>query len=332
MKKILSGLAVFTLLLGLGLSGCNGILGDKESSGIFGANGPWSGTTTILPVPAGVSAEFYSGNSYIMVSWNPVSEASSYKVYRSTSSNGYYSYVETRYSTSFYDYSGTSGQTYYYKVSAVNSYGEEGAQSSYASATFGGSSTTLPVPAGVSANFYSGYIEVWWGSVSGASSYKVYRNTSSSGSYSYLTTTSSTSYYDYSGISGQTYYYKVSAVNSYGEEGEQSSYASATFGGSSTTLPAPTYVSAYSYSGSGYGYITVSWNYVSGASSYRVYRSTSSSGPYSSLTTTYSPYYDDYSGTSGQTYYYKVSAVNSYGEEGEQSSYASATFVGGGSS
>ena len=92
--------------------------------------------------------------------------------------------------------------------------------------------------------------------------------------------------------------------------------------GSSITKPAtPSNVSASAASSSS---ITVSWSSVTGATGYKVYRSTSSSGTYSSVGDVPTTSYTNTGLTAGTTYYYKVSAYNSAGESA-QSSYASAT-------
>jgi hypothetical protein len=73
--------------------------------------------------------------------------------------------------------------------------------------------------------------------------------------------------------------------------------------------------------------IIVSWYPVDWASGYKVYRSSSPYGGYSLRGESPSDYdasYTDYGLSSSTTYYYKVSAYNSYGESA-QSSYASAT-------
>jgi hypothetical protein len=71
------------------------------------------------------------------------------------------------------------------------------------------------------------------------------------------------------------------------------------------------------------GYITVEWNPVSGAASYNVYSSTSSSGPFTKehINTITSTSYTNMFWP-GDIYYFKVTAVNSYGEESTLSSYA----------
>ncbi len=95
------------------------------------------GLGSVPSAPGGVSASA-SGNT-ITVSWNEVTNAASYKIYRAASSSGTYSSVGTTTSTSYSD-SGLSYSTaYYYKVSAVNDSGE-GSKSSSVSATTDSSS------------------------------------------------------------------------------------------------------------------------------------------------------------------------------------------------
>jgi hypothetical protein len=95
-------------------------------------------------------------------------------------------------------------------------------------------------------------------------------------------------------------------------------------GGGGSKPSAPTGVTATAVSGG----IRISWNSVSGATSYTVYWSSSSSGTYDVLETTSSTSYTDYDVNPGERYYYKVSASNSYGES-SMSSAVSATAQGG---
>jgi hypothetical protein len=94
-----------------------------------------------LPAPSSVSASAQSSSS-ISISWNSVSGATGYYIYRSTSSGGTYDYLVSTSSTSYTNTGLSSGTTYYYKVSAYNSYGES-SQSSYTSATTSSSVITL---------------------------------------------------------------------------------------------------------------------------------------------------------------------------------------------
>jgi fibronectin type 3 domain-containing protein len=191
-------------------------------------------------MPSGVSATAPSSN-YIIVSWNPVSDASSYKLYRSTSSDGEYFQLASPPSDSYWNTSLSPNTTYYYKVSAYstsNSYWAEnweGPQSSYAFAT-----TRVDRPSDVEAMAVdSSSIRISWSPVSGASGYKVYRSTSSSGTYNEIASPTNTPYID-TGLSPSIYYYKVSAYNDNGE-GSQSSIVSATATSGSSGISDITY-------------------------------------------------------------------------------------------
>ena len=73
------------------------------------------------------------------------------------------------------------------------------------------------------------------------------------------------------------------------------------------------------------GEVDLQWNAVPTAASYNVKRSTTNGGPYSTLTSVVgSPFYADGSAANNTTYYYVVSAVNSYGES-DNSASANAT-------
>lgn len=216
-------------------NGAKGSLSVSSNGG--GGNPGGGGTTTSKPnTPTGVKAT--AGSSSISVTWNSVSGAESYNIYRSTSASGSYSYQTNVYSTSYTDYNVNAGTTYYYKVSAENSAGES-SKSSYASAKIassgggdnpggggGGGTVTKPsAPTGVKATQQGDDIVVTWNAVSNVMKYYIYRSESSYGTYSLINESYTNSYTDnYALISGKTYYYKVSAVNA-GGEGSQSSSA-----------------------------------------------------------------------------------------------------------
>jgi fibronectin type 3 domain-containing protein len=273
-------------------------------------------TTSSSPsAPTGVSAAAQSSGS-IRVSWSSVSRASSYKVYRAASPSGPYAEVGSPSSSPYTDTGLSPDTTYYYLVTAVNSAGESG-YTSYTSATTSGNAPSAPTGVSAAAQSSSS-IRVSWSSVSGASSYKVYRSTSPSGLYAEVGSPSSSPYTDTGLLPDTTYYYLVTAVNSAGESG-YTSYTSATTSGSVPS--APTGVSAAAVTSSS---IQVSWSSVSGASSYKVYRGTRSSGSYTEVGSSSSSPYTDTGLSWDRTYYYKVKAVNNAGESA-YSYYASAT-------
>lgn len=86
--------------------------------------------------PTGVVVSNEGNNYYpsIVVRWNQVKDAKKYRIYRSSSANGYYSRIgETTYSAYTDSNAPTSGSAYY-KVTAVNDAGES-SYSSYAQYT-----------------------------------------------------------------------------------------------------------------------------------------------------------------------------------------------------
>jgi hypothetical protein len=116
--------AVILLFTGLLLSG-----GCKD---LFHPEGP-KDDNHAPAAPSSVSASAQSSSS-IRISWESVSGASGYYVYRATTYYGTYSYVTSTSNTFYTDTGLSSGAMYYYKVSAYNDYGTS-SQSYYDYAT-----------------------------------------------------------------------------------------------------------------------------------------------------------------------------------------------------
>jgi len=258
--------------------------------------------------PTSISATLRDGS--VIVEWSSVSNATGYRIYRSTNSSSGYTQIGTSTTTSYTDNNINSGTQYYYKVSAQGNGMESSLSPVYASATLLSAPTSLRV----TINTSSIYVE--WSSVTSANGYYIYRSTNSSSGYSKVGTSSTTSYTDYNASSGTTYYYAVSAYNSSGES-PKSSYASA------IALSAPTGVTATASNTA--SNIYVEWSSVSGATRYNIYRSTNYSSGYGLVGTSTTTSYTDTGLSPGATYYYKISAQNSSGLESSQSSYVSAT-------
>jgi len=151
------------------------------------------------------------------LTWNSVTGADSYSVYRSDSSGGTYSLIQSGLTVvNFDDTTGVQNTHYWYKVTATNSYGE-GLKSSGDE----GWSSNLPpdAPAGVEATpGRSDGVLVYWNSVDGANSYNIYRCATYNGTYTEVRTgNTSTSYLDYPPSVNTDYWYKVTAVSEGGE-------------------------------------------------------------------------------------------------------------------
>ncbi|WP_317972620.1 cellulose binding domain-containing protein, partial [Paenibacillus sp. CCS19] len=156
-------------------------------------------------------------------------------VKRAATSGGAYTTVATGVTGSTYTNTGlTNGTTYYYVVSAVNSAGES-SNSSQASATPVAPATVPAAPTGLTAAAGNAQAALSWTASSGATSYNVKRAATSGGAYTTVATGVTGTTYTNTGLTnGTTYYYVVSAVNSAGESAN-SSVASATPVGSTTT-------------------------------------------------------------------------------------------------
>ncbi len=280
---------------------------------------PSCGTPTSPPAaPTNLTAT--AGNTQVSLSWAASSGATSYNVKRSTVSGGPYANVATGVKTTGYTDTGlTNGTTYYYVVSAVNAAGES-PDSNQASAT--PTCSTPAAPTGLTPTAGNAQVSLSWNASSGATSYNVKRSTISGGSYTTIASgVTSTSYTDTGLTNGITYYYVVSASNACGESAN-SGQVSAT--PAAASLPAaPTGLTATA--GPGVKKVSLSWTASSEATSYNVKRSTTSGGPYTTVATgVTTTSYTDMFLTSGTTYYYVVSALNSAGES-PNSNEASAT-------
>lgn len=172
-------------------------------------------------------------------------------------------------------------------------------------------STPPSAPTGVTAadGTSTANVTISWSASSGATSYSVWRGTSSSSASttSLSSTVTTTSYSDTSATPGVVYYYWVKATGSGGTSG---------LSGSNTgyrKLSVPTGVSATD--GNSTANVTVTWSTVTGASHYRVYRATTSSGTKTALGSWQTGLsYADTSAVAGTTYYYFVmAAVDSSG-------------------
>ncbi len=234
----------------------------------------------------------------VTLKWSAVTGAKSYAIYRSTSIDGTYSKMYTTTATSYTNTSSKGGVTYYYKVYALSS------RTSYAdsAATLVGPCVCkCAVPTVTSGNnATTGKVTLKWAAVEGATKYEIWRATSSKGTYSRMYTTVYTSYTNTGAYAGYTYYYKVKAIcgSNSAANSEFSAVKERT-----CDCAAPVVKIALNN-----GDPRLTWDKVSGADSYTIYRATTANGTYSKMYTTSYTSYTNTSAVAGKTYYYKVVA------------------------
>ena len=291
-----------------------------------GTAGAWSSVVSVtykqtLSAPTVTGGNDAQGRPTL--TWKAVTGAAKYEVYRARSRSGEYIKYSTVTGTS---YTNTSyiedGNTYYYKVRALKSDGTAGAWSSIVSVTYRAASTgTLPAPTVTGGNDAQGRPTLTWKVVTGAAKYEVYRARSRSGEYIKYSTVTGTSYTNTSYIEdGNTYYYKVRALKSDGTAGAWSSIVAVTY---KQTLSAP----AVTGGNDAQGRPTLTWKAVTGAAKYEVYRARSLNGDYIKYSTVTGTSYTNTSYIeSGNTYYYKVRALDANGTAGAWSSIVSVTY------
>ena len=179
--------------------------------------------TTPSP-PTGVSASDGSYTDKVQITWNTVTGATHYQVYRALFSSGLGRSAISGWQTgtSYDDTTVTPGTTtYYYWVKAATSSGGDNA-SDYSAYDSGFASVMLPVdldpPTGVSASdgSYTDKVQITWNTVTGATHYQVYRALFSSGLGRSAISgwQTGTSYDDFTVTPWITYYYQVKAATS----------------------------------------------------------------------------------------------------------------------
>lgn len=217
--------------------------------------------TNNLFAPSSVQAE-NTGMS-VIVTWSYVSGAAGYSVYRASQPSGDYMEIEDDATgTSITDIPETAGG-YYYRAQSFDNQGHRSSMSPYAYVYF--SNRPLP-PNNLTLYDYSYYVNVGWAYGSVSDSFLVYRAYTAIGNYEPLFWTTTTHGNDWPSTAGH-YYYKVQAIY-HGHFSDMSDYAHVYFSG---ILNAPNGLDGEDAG----NYVYLTWNYVSGASSYDLYRGTS---------------------------------------------------------
>jgi fibronectin type 3 domain-containing protein len=333
------------------------------------------GTTPPPPPPTPTGLAATAGNASVALAWTASSGATSYNIYRGTTSGGEATTpVATIASTSYTDTGLTNGTKYYYKVSATNG-GGTSAQSSEVSATPSASSpTSVQISAGGPAtgtwaadedftggatsattnaisttgvtnpapqsvyqhNRYGNFTYAIPGSVPGAT-YTVrlhfaeeYWTTAGSRTFNVLIDgTQVLTNFDIFATAGGEYKAVVEQFSAVAPSNGVITIQFVTVKDNaqvngievlSSSSPAPPSTPTGLAAIADNAAVNLSWNASSGATSYNIYRGTTSGGEGTTpVGTSTSTGFTDTGLTNGTTYYYKVSATNSAGTSAQSS-------------
>lgn len=287
MKKFL------LLLLSVILMSCGG------DSGSSGSNTPVPDAPSLVTI--------IGGDGQVVLGWAAATGATSYNVYYGTAPGVTTSNTKKAGATSGNAITGlTNGATYYFVVTAVNA-GGESTLSSEVSAT---PQIQVPdKPTGVAIIGDDSQVILGWVAVTGATSYNVYYGTAPGVTIADAKITGVTTGDTITDLTnGVTYYFVVTAVNA-GGESLTSLEVNAT--PNIPPLRAPSGVTITS----GDEQVSLSWNSVTGATSYNIYYGTAAGVFPAGTKISGATSGDAVTGlTNGETYYFVVTAVNAGGE------------------
>ena len=154
-----------------------------------------------------------------------------------------------------------------------------------------------------------------WNFQSGVTGYYIGRSTTSGSGYTTIAANVSgisTNYLDTNVTVGTTYYYVISATNAFGLSANSTEVSALVLQVGQAQAP----LNLSAMVGPGFAQVTLKWDDASYADTgYKVYRSTTSGGPYTTpLARVSSNIYVDTGATNGVPYYYVVSGTNANGE------------------
>ncbi|MCL1895612.1 MAG: hypothetical protein FWG03_03600 [Clostridiales bacterium] len=250
-----------------------------------------------------------AGYNSIKVSWSKTSGASGYEIFRSAEEDGTYKKAGTVKKGSTVSFTNKSLKTekdYYYKVRAYRTVSGKNVPGA-----FSGIVTAKPLLAktGGAKAASAGYssVKVSWGKVSGASGYEVYQADEDGEPVVCVKRVKggTTLAYTDKGLEfNEKHYYRVRAYRTVGDDEFYGPYSAKV-----SAKPALPKIGGAKAAAPSHKSTKISWNKVSGASGYEVYRATSSGGAYTlkkTITSGSTLSFSDTGLTTGATYYYKV--------------------------
>ncbi|MGA2256994.1 MAG: fibronectin type III domain-containing protein [Thermoguttaceae bacterium] len=274
--------------------------------------------STAPKAPSGLTASAASGTSVALAWTNNDNLSFANEVYRQDPGSATFSWIATlpANATSYLDTGLTPGGSYNYQVMASNTVGN---------AASNAAPVTTPVPPLAVSDLQPNSITTtstglaWVLNSTNDTGVQVWRRVGGAGSFSLVTTlpANTTSYVDSGLQPGTLYEYQVSAIDLAG-----SSPAANT---GLTTLPLAPVVTATTLAGQ----VQLSWMASNGAVAYNIYRGLAPGGegaaPYATVNNATG--FTDAGVTGGQTYYYRVTAVDFSGESAPSAEVAAAVPV-----
>ena len=294
-------------------------------------------------VPQNVKAKA-NGADQITITWNAVTQATQYNIFRYNAASNAYVYKGTTFATvaaptQYIDKGLTAGTTYRYKVVSVDKNADHTLVSDYSAEASAATVVAPAVPSGVSA-FASGAnrITVKWNAVTNATQYNIYRYNGTKKEYVYKGTTFTTAaaptqYIDSAVVAGTSYYYKVVSVIKTSDYTLVSDMSGAV---SAKAVDTPAIPQGVQAKATGNNRLTISWDAVANVTQYNIFRYNGAKKEYIYKGTTFATannptQYIDSNVVAGTSYYYKVVSVNktaNYTLISDMSAAASAKAIG----
>lgn len=185
----------------------------------------------VVTVPTNFTA--VAGDGQVSLSWNAVSGAGPYSIYRSEVPGTKGSMIGSSFTTSYTDNNVTNGTTYYYEVTAQLSAGETDPSIQVGATP---TSSIHDGPAGLMAVTGDGQVLLCWNALPSASSYDIYRSTTTGNEGSKIGNSSVARYTD-TGLSNETtFYYKVAGLTADGELGRSNQIAATPRSSTATSI------------------------------------------------------------------------------------------------
>lgn len=265
----------------------------SASIGIYKSASVYEKSSAYVPAPENIKA--VNNNGSVSVTWSKVPDADSYLLYRKTNGSKW-TYLGTFNNDiiGYTDYSVSNGNVYTYTVKALS----ENIYSGFDS--FGVSTNYVDAPVIKNISNVDDCVKITWNAISKATQYRVYKKVDGETNWNFIGECRSASFTDSNVGDGVQYRYTVRAV---GQKGGLSTYLD---GATIMVLKMPD-VKLYC----GGKAITVKWNSMPMATSYRIYRKANNAQNWTYLATVNAGknYYTDKQVKAGVKYTYTVRQV-----------------------